>query len=94
MAAAFNFTPVARYGYRIGVPREGFWREMANSDGSDYGGSGVGNLGGCEAHAIPAHGHPWSIDLTLPPLGAVFLKQPAKREGDSERPDGESESAT
>jgi 1,4-alpha-glucan branching enzyme len=86
VAAAFNFTPVPRYAYRLGVPREGFWREIANSDASDYGGSGVGNLGGCETQAIPAHGHLWSIEVTLPPLGAVFLKQPEKSVGDAERP--------
>ena len=74
VAAAFNFTPVPRYGYQIGVPAAGFWRELANSDAVEYGGSGVGNLGGCEAVEVPAHGHPHSIELTLPPLGAVFLK--------------------
>ena len=78
VAAAFNFTPVPRYAYRLGVPREGFWREVANSDATDYGGSGVGNLGGCETNPQPAHGHAQSIELTLPPLGAVFLKQPAR----------------
>jgi 1,4-alpha-glucan branching enzyme len=76
VAAAFNFTPVPRYRYRVGVPRGGHWRELANSDAFDYGGSGVGNLGGCESREVPAHGHPYSIELTLPPLGAVFLKQP------------------
>ncbi len=86
LAAAFNFTPVPRYTYRVGVPRGGFWREVANSDALDYGGSGVGNLGGCEAREVPAHGHPWSIELTLPPLGAVFLKQPEKRAADSVPP--------
>jgi 1,4-alpha-glucan branching enzyme len=78
VAAAFNFTPVPRYGYRIGVPQEGFWRELANSDGTEYGGSGVGNLGGRAASEIAAHGHPHSLELTLPPLGAVFLK-PVRR---------------
>jgi 1,4-alpha-glucan branching enzyme len=78
VAAAFNFTPVPRYGYRIGLPREGFWREVANSDAAEYGGSGVGNLGGCETTPQPAHGLPFSVELTLPPLGAVFLKQPPK----------------
>jgi 1,4-alpha-glucan branching enzyme len=74
VAAVFNFTPVPRYGYRIGVPNDGFWREIANSDASEYGGSGVGNLGGRDARGVPAHGHPFSVELTLPPLGAVFLK--------------------
>ena len=77
VAAVFNFTPVPRYGYRIGVPRAGLWKEIANSDAADYGGSGVGNLGGCEAVEVAAHGHPASMEVTLPPLGAVFFKQPA-----------------
>ena len=86
VAAAFNFTPVPRYGYRIGVPRSGYWPEIANSDASEYGGSGVGNLGGCRAQEAPAHGHPYSLELTLPPLGAVFLKQPEKDPTDSASP--------
>ncbi len=78
VAAAFNFTPVPRYGYRVGVPFEGFWREIANGDAVEYGGSGVGNLGGCEARSSPAHGHPYSIEATLPPLAAVFFKPSEK----------------
>ncbi len=72
--AIFNFTPVARYNYRMGVPREGHWEEILNTDAADYGGSGLGNLGGVEAHKTGAHGRPFSVNLTLPPLGAVFLK--------------------
>jgi 1,4-alpha-glucan branching enzyme len=72
--AIFNFTPVARYNYRMGVPREGHWEEILNTDAADYGGSGLGNLGGVEAHETGAHGRPFSVNLTLPPLGAVFLK--------------------
>ncbi|MDQ5871831.1 MAG: alpha amylase C-terminal domain-containing protein, partial [Acidobacteriota bacterium] len=92
IAAAFNFTPVPRYGYRIGVPRDGFWKEIGNSDGADYGGSGVGNLGGCVATDLPAHGHPASMEVTLPPLGAVFFKQPpSPRPSPRERGEGEGE---
>ncbi len=69
-----NFTPVPRHHYRVGVPRGGFWKEILNSDALDYGGSGLGNLGGAEAAPIPCHGRPFSLDLTLPPLGAVFFK--------------------
>jgi len=69
-----NFTPVPRYGYRVGVPAPGFWREVVNTDSTAYGGSGVGNLGGLNAAEIPAHGRPWSLSLTLPPLAAVFFK--------------------
>jgi 1,4-alpha-glucan branching enzyme len=71
---ACNFTPVPRVGYRVGVPKGGFWREVLNSDAKEYGGSGMGNMGGCEAEAEPFHGRSCSLRLTLPPLAAVFLK--------------------
>jgi 1,4-alpha-glucan branching enzyme len=71
---ACNFTPVPRPHYRVGVPRPGYWREILNSDAEIYGGSGWGNLGGVRAEVKPAHGRPYSLDLTLPPLGAVFLR--------------------
>jgi 1,4-alpha-glucan branching enzyme len=70
-----NFTPVPRDNYRIGVPTGGFWREVLNSDAAEYGGSNLGNFGGVEAAPIRYHGQSWSIHLTLPPLGIVFLKQ-------------------
>jgi len=69
-----NFTPVPRNGYRIGVPTAGYWRELLNSDAKEYGGSGMGNLGGAHADAESVHGRPYSLRLTLPPLGALFLK--------------------
>jgi len=70
-----NFTPVPRHNYRVGAPKAGFWREILNSDAADYGGSGQGNMGGIEASPIPFHGLPFSLTLTLPPLGLVFLKR-------------------
>jgi 1,4-alpha-glucan branching enzyme len=69
-----NFTPIPRVGYRVGVPEGGYWRELLNSDALEYGGTGVGNLGGVNAEAEPAHGRPYSLKLTLPPLAALFLK--------------------
>jgi 1,4-alpha-glucan branching enzyme len=69
-----NFTPVPRYNYRIGVPRGGYWRELLNSDAAEHGGSGHGNLGGVDSSPMPCHGRMHSLTLTLPPLGAVFLK--------------------
>ena len=69
-----NFTPVPRPSYRVGVPQGGFWRELLNSDAREYGGSGLGNLGGLFADNHPAHGRPYSLNLVLPPLAAVFLK--------------------
>jgi 1,4-alpha-glucan branching enzyme len=70
-----NFTPVPRLGYLVGVPHGGYWRELLNSDGTAYGGSGMGNMGGAEAMNSPVHGRPYSLRLTLPPLGALFLKK-------------------
>jgi 1,4-alpha-glucan branching enzyme len=70
----FNFTPVPRSEYRVGVPRGGFWKEILNSDAAEYGGSGLGNLGGLEAHADPVHGRSHSLRMTLPPLSAVFFR--------------------
>jgi 1,4-alpha-glucan branching enzyme len=69
-----NFTPIVRQNYRVGAPRSGFWREVCNSDAHDYGGSGQGNLGGVDAAPIPYHGRPYSLTLTLPPLGILVLK--------------------
>ena len=72
--AIFNYTPVVREQYRVGVPCGGWWRELLNSDAECYWGSGVGNGGGAQAVAEPYHGRPWSLTLKLPPLGVLFLK--------------------
>jgi 1,4-alpha-glucan branching enzyme len=74
LIAVFNFTPVPRYNYQIGAPLPGRWLELLNSDAPIYGGSGQGNLGAVEAAPVGRHGHLHSLTLTLPPLGAVFLK--------------------
>ena len=71
---ACNFTPIPRPSYRIGVPRAGFWAEVLNSDAADYGGSGVGNLGGVHSGDVACHGHAQSIVVTLSPLGIVVFK--------------------
>ena len=69
-----NFTPTTHFNYRVGVPKEGFWAELLNTDAKEYGGSGQGNMGGATAEAIPWHGHPHSLNLTVPPLAVVLLK--------------------
>jgi 1,4-alpha-glucan branching enzyme len=74
MVCAFNFTPVPRVGYRMGVPREGWYREVLNSDASIYGGSNIGNAGGIQAEPVPWNGQPYSLIVTLPPLAGVFFK--------------------
>ncbi len=69
-----NFTPVSRYNYRVGVPRGGFWKEIANSDAAEFGGSGHGNLGGVDSSPVAIHGRYHSVSLTLPPLGVIYLR--------------------
>jgi 1,4-alpha-glucan branching enzyme len=71
-----NCTPVQRPGYRVGVPFGGYWKECLNSDASDYGGSGAGNAGSAWAEPLPWHGHQHSLQLTLPPLSALFFASP------------------
>ncbi len=69
-----NFTPVLRKNYRVGVPKGGYWKEILNSDASEYGGSGQGNLGGITAEAHRFHGRDSSVSIILPPLSALFFK--------------------
>jgi 1,4-alpha-glucan branching enzyme len=69
-----NFTPVARFDYRIGVPVKGTWQEILNSDAREYGGEGYGNFGEVITENIPFHGYPYSMRLTVPPLGAIYFK--------------------
>ncbi len=68
-----NLTPVPRHNLILGVPHGGRWREALNSDARDYGGSGMGNLGGVDAQPVPAHGRPRSLTLLAPPLACVVL---------------------
>jgi 1,4-alpha-glucan branching enzyme len=69
-----NFTPVIRENYRVGVPLEGFWREVLNSDASLYGGSGQGNFGGLSTIPLPIHGRAFTLNTRLPPLGVVAFQ--------------------
>lgn len=74
VVCVFNFTPVVRYDYRIGVPYRGTYQEVLNSDAEIYGGTNVGNQGGTKTTIEPMHGHEQSLELTLPPLGAVVMR--------------------
>lgn len=69
----FNYTPVPRHGYRVGLPWAGTWKERMNSDAEFYGGSGIGNYGGREATWESWQGLPASAQLDLPPLGVLVL---------------------
>jgi len=73
IACIANFSAVPHLKYRVGLPREGRWREILNTDAAVYGGSGVGNFGSIEAGPEPWHGLPASATITLPPLGVLWL---------------------
>jgi len=74
LLVVLNLTPVARHGYRIGLPLPGFWREVLNSDSAYYGGSNLGNLGGLQAEPVPMHNQLYSAQFLLPPLSVVVFK--------------------
>jgi len=69
-----NFTPVPQYDYRVGVPDHGAWSEVLNTDAEGYGGTNAGNGGTLQAEAVPSHGFPNSLSLTLPPLATLILQ--------------------
>jgi len=76
LAVILNLTPVPRGKYRVGLPRNGPWREVFNSDAGIYAGSNQGNLGGVTAQDVPCHGQPYSAEFCLPPMSAIVF-QPA-----------------
>ncbi|TNF57282.1 MAG: 1,4-alpha-glucan branching protein GlgB [Gammaproteobacteria bacterium] len=91
VAAVFNFTPVPRPGYRLGVPEAGFYREVLNSDAEIYGGSSFGERKGGASEPIEWMGRPQSILLDLPPLaGVIFVLD---RYPDALEPDREGDAA-
>ena len=84
--AVCNFTPVPRYNYTLGVPLDGTWTEVLNSDAPLYGGSGIGNLGEVYAYDAQRFGRPFSISMTLPPLSIVFLRHEHQEAPKQEQP--------
>ena len=73
LLAVCNLTPVPRSGWRIGVPQNGLWREVLNTDSDHYGGSNLGNHGGVKADPVPMHGEVQSLSLNLPPLAVLWF---------------------
>jgi 1,4-alpha-glucan branching enzyme len=74
MLCLFNFSPVPQHNYRVGVPLDGFYQEVFNSDSGTYGGGNLGNMGGKRSQPQPWHNMPHSLELTAPPLASVFLR--------------------
>jgi len=84
-----HFLPGVLRNYRVGVSRPGFWRELLNSDAREYGGSGAGNDGGVEAEEHGWHGRPYSLNLTVPSLAAMFfVHEPPRAESGSAPAEG------
>ncbi|MFC8705425.1 1,4-alpha-glucan branching enzyme [Streptomyces anulatus] len=76
LLAVSHFSPAVRSDYRLGVPETGAegWVEVLNTDAARYGGGDVRNEEPLKAEAVPAHGRPCSISLTLPPLATVWFR--------------------
>jgi 1,4-alpha-glucan branching enzyme len=73
LVVLLNFTPVPRHGYRVGVPEPGRYAEIFNSDSMHYCGGNIGN-GSVDAESVEWMGRPYSLSLTLPPLGGIILR--------------------
>lgn len=74
-----NFAAACYQRYRVGVPREGPWEEILNSDAGEYCGTGQAGKGDLEAATVPSHGHPYSLEATLPALTIAFFKSRAEQ---------------
>jgi 1,4-alpha-glucan branching enzyme len=70
-----NFTPAPRPGYRVGLPMDGVYKELLNSDAREFGGSGALNRERIEAEVMPWQNCSFSAPLDLPPLGVIVLKR-------------------
>jgi 1,4-alpha-glucan branching enzyme len=81
IACVINFAGQPHENFKVGLPQDGEWLEIFNSDAAEFGGSGVGNHGKIVASGDGSHGQPHSADITVPPLAAVFFKPaaPAKK---------------
>ena len=75
MISIFNFTPVPRKSYRIGVPEAGNYKVIMNSDSEYYGGSNTGDNSELTAQQVPWSDRPYSIEITLPPLAGLVIQK-------------------
>jgi 1,4-alpha-glucan branching enzyme len=76
LVSVSNFSGIPHYGYQLGLPTAGRWREILNTDAVEYGGSGEGNLGAVTATGDSHHGLPASVSLTLPALTTIWFAAP------------------
>jgi 1,4-alpha-glucan branching enzyme len=74
IAVVINFAGHPYHDFKLGLPKSGSWDEILNTDAETFGGSGVGNFGRIEATGDGSHGQPYSANISIPPLGAVWFK--------------------
>ncbi len=90
IACITNFSSESRPDYRVGLPAEGAWQEILNTDADVYDGTGsIGNLGEVIAQPVPSNGFEASASVTIPPLGAVWLLHQAAPTEESDDPEKE-----
>ncbi|HET6752981.1 MAG TPA: 1,4-alpha-glucan branching protein GlgB [Jiangellaceae bacterium] len=89
LACIANLSALPHEGYRLGLPRAGQWTEIVNTDATDYGGSGVGNLGAVETEDVTWHARPVSVALRLPPLGTLWLQHVPEESSTTSAPVGQ-----
>lgn len=70
----YNFTPIPRLNFRVGVPVAGYYREILNSDAEMFWGSNVGNCGGVPSETLPWNNQTCSMVLDIPPLACLIFK--------------------
>lgn len=74
VVAAFNFVPVERKDYRIGVPYAGEYELLINTEDKTFGGTWTKLETKFVADKTPFHGQPASFILTLPAMGALLIR--------------------
>ena len=79
IACVINFAGTPHHDFRIGLPIAGEWDEILNTDATEYGGSGVGNFGSVTANLDGTHLQAFSASISVPPLGAIWLKPKSQR---------------
>lgn len=80
LVAVCNFTPVLRKNYKIGVPDAESYELVFNSDKKKYGGTGERVKKTYTLSEGEMHGFENIIELTLPPMSTMYLKQIKKKE--------------
>lgn len=80
IVVVLHFTPVLREGYKVGVSQEGEWEVLLNSDQGEFGGESRGSSGKIKSREESWNGRPHSLQLDLPPLGALILREGPEKE--------------